>query len=252
MIAVYCQEEALAKTLAGVLADLPLRLTSDPARFQQSIGDACCVVVALPNLADADWLVCIDRILGHPPRTELVLVTRFKPENAPALLNLRSVSRVVWEGDLEFGLRPAVVRVLGRHVLACPEKAVEDLMKAGIDLGGVLAILGSPRRPPVTVAGLAAATGLSERRFRYLWHRSISPSASPKQFLDWLLLGKALHLREFERSWVRVAGSLSVKIDTLRAISLRSTGLTLSELEGEGFESYNRRFADWWPSGITS
>ena len=246
MIVVYSQDEIHRCMVERALEGLPVDATGSRALFEQIVRDACCAIVVLPDLGQPSLLPWVQSLHGAHPHLGWIVLTRFAPDNVAELLQLRFQPHLVWLAHAEKTLGPAVTNILQSGGLGCLSRTIRDSQGIPPELRDALTRALLLGRPPRTVAGLGRGVGLKERRVRYLWSLHFTHTSSPREFIDWVLLARALRLRMIGETWSQVAAKLSTKEDTLRAVCARRVGLSLSELEGRGPEFLQRQLGDWW------
>jgi hypothetical protein len=232
--------------VAQALGSLDWQRAGSASELENLARRACCAVVAIPRLSDPGVLAWFVPLLKRYPRVGWVLLTSFSRGNASRLVDLPGLSHVVWFEEIHTALAPTVVRVLQADTLACLATAIEAAGELPQELRLGLALACTMPRPPRTVAGLCRALGIEEGRWRYLWRKNMAGAASPKEFVDWLLLGVALCLRPIEGSWAAVANRMGLSEETLREVSIRRTGHRPSQLSGFDPGMVRAWSGEWW------
>ena len=246
MVAVYCQDDLQRAMVARTLIGLPVSTTGSRAEFEDRVQRACSAVVVLPDLEDDEALTWFRDLRRKAPHAVRVLVTRFTPSNAVRLLEMKESAHAVWLHEVDPTLARMVGEILRTDGVGCLARIIRGGEETAPELCRGLVRACLSRRLPRTVAGLCTAAGLEEHRLRYLWRRHVTPGSSPGEMVDWLLLGWAFRCKGSLGSWARVAATLGVKEDTLRAVCVRRTGLTPSQLQAEGVNPLQDRFRAWW------
>lgn len=177
------------------------------------------------------------------PLTPLVLVTRRDARTLRRLKDVR-LEEVVWTGELETEIRPSVERAEAERRFREIGNRLSSAGQLSPVLRAALVRAVQRRPPPVSVANLAAEV---DRDRRTLWHHwtGAFPDDSdltPKGFLDWVLLLRAVVEQSGGRSWQRVAGELGVHTRTLRRIADRRLGISLNEIDASERDRFFERF----------
>lgn len=245
MLAVYSAEEELGARIDRCLdGSRTPRITGTWDDFADLLADADAGVVADPE-PEPELFGRIQSCRELHPGTPLLLVTRRKSGTLRRLKDVR-LEEVVWTGELEEELRPSLERAEAERRF----REIEERLAGATHLSPTLRTAlqrAVRRRPPlISVADLAAEVGRDRRTLWHHWSGAYpEPSElTPKGFLDWVLLLRAIVARSGDESWGRVAGELGVHTRTLRRMADRRLGISLAEVAGMDRERFFERFRE--------
>jgi transcriptional regulator GlxA family with amidase domain len=107
-----------------------------------------------------------------------------------------------------------------------------------------LALACDERRAIRTVEKLAAAAGCDRRTLWTHWKSAVGPDADLRlqDFLHWLLLLRAAHLKTPRLAWAEVADEVGIHPHTLSRLARQLTGWSLREMADGGHAALSRRF----------
>jgi hypothetical protein len=210
--------------------------------FRELLREADAGLVAAPD-PSPDLFGRLQSVKELHPLTPLLLLARRDAGTLRRLKDVR-IEEVVWSGELERELGPSLERAEAERRF----REIEERLSSASGLSPTLRaalVRAVRRRPPLlSVADLAAEV---DRDRRTLWHHwsGAFPDDSdltPKGFLDWILLLRAVVARSGGQSWQGVADDLGVHTRTLRRMADRRLDLSLPEVQEEDRERLFRRF----------
>jgi hypothetical protein len=173
----------------------------------------------------------------------MVVVTSKDADNARLLKDLHT-DEVVWLQDLERDLPRAVRGAESRGVLQRVASEIERSQLSPPLLRSALAQACRSGQPVQSVHALAAIAGRDRRTLARLWRVSLSGTGFRlKDFLDWLLIVRALSRKHHRVSWAAIATELGVHEHTLARAVHRLLGVRLGELGNCGELAVAERFA---------
>ena len=232
MVIVFGTDDGLCSRAHAALAPMEairiVRRWPDVGRAAPSA--ACCVVaVAWMHRDDAArefWM-----LRHRSPTTPLVLVTSRDADNLRALRHT-TVEEIVWPHEIESDLRGAVSRARDRGPLHRIGNALDTAVHLPPRLRTALRDACRADRVPATVDELAALSGCDRSTLWLLWRRATEGAGSIrlKDFIDGLLLIRAVARKSPGHAWSAVAADLRVHEHTLTRIARRLTGRSLHAL----------------------
>lgn len=220
--------------------------------FVRLVHSAPCGVIVERNLRDLPDACDLDSTQRAGAPTELIVVTKFLPENVDHFLSWRKAQHVVWLHDLYRELPQVLTRITRENPARILSTLILGVRGMPSELQDVFLHLGGEALPPRTIRGLCRRVSIKEDRFRYLWRRSKRLLANPKDILDWYILGSSLTLYQRYRSWQKVAKEMGMREETLRSIGKRLTGKTLCEIARSGPNGFRRQVFEWWSNSMVS
>lgn len=198
------------------------------------LRSTCAVVIA-------DWL-CFPRVL-RPVRAlrrqcaflPVILVTRKDAENARHLKDV-VVEEVVWKAELERDLERAVARLQGQGLLNPIAAELEVAVHIPALLRSALVYACRATPPVLHVEALARTVGCDRSTLHRQWLKVVGESTPARlgEFLDWLLLIRAVALRGSGCKWAAVANELNTHPVTLSRATVRLTGRPLPKIANAG------------------
>jgi hypothetical protein len=237
MLAIYAAEERHITRMCAALSPEQQRvLVTDWTELERNRPRATCTLVAIEWLTTDPVVPRLSSFKTRHPNHPVVLVTRWDPENARHLKDVR-VEEVVWFREVDRDLTPAVQRACRHdfHALRCLALPFELATHLPATLRKALAHACRSERAVGSVKHLAAAVGVDRRTLWHQWSKAVCPSSSLRlqDFLHWLLLLRAVGHKVPGQSWASVARELRVHPHTLGRLAKQLTGGTLSGL-GDG------------------
>jgi len=206
VLAVYCSLEAqLTRTLAAVPSDCQVSSSQSWTQFQRDLLRAPCAVVVLPWLTGEPFRR-LRELKERCPSRPIVLVTTKDADNARCLRGVL-VEEIVWLGDVSRELWSAIRRAT--FSVACRSEV-----------------------PVRSVGELAQLANCRRGTLWYQWKRIMRGEDDPRleDFLGWLLVVRAIGLKDHSAAWTDVADGIGVHGRTLGRLARRLTGRTLEEL----------------------
>ena len=240
MVVLYCTVAAhLARVLAAIPAHQHAVAASDWRQLHRLAADAAAAIVVLPTLGE-DGLLELSTLtassLAHWV-LPVVLVTSLEAENARRLKEV-TVDEVVWLSALQRELGPALQRASHRSL--SPRMHLADEIRRAENIPSNLrdAIEHACRseRLVESIAELAKAAHCGRSTLGRQWRRTVGTGRGNRleDFLDWVLLLRAVEKRKSERSWEHVADELGLYGSALSRLARRTCGCTLRELTAGG------------------
>lgn len=243
MLSIFCVREVYSNKIRSALPEnVAIRVTDRWDGFETAVDPREGTVVLIEWLDREEFRkLCVFK--WFYPLTPVALVTHGVLENARFLREV-VIEEVLWIGELEHELWPAVQRMRGRGTLRRLAAAFEHASEIPVKLRRALtsACLGHP--PFHSIAELAAAVGCGTTTLWHHWKR-FSPSDTPirlEDFIDWVLLFHAASMKVPGKSWSRIAADLGVHEHTLGRIAKRLTEQSLRELSASNITT---GFAAW-------
>lgn len=238
MLSIYAAEERHITRMCAALSPEQQRiLVRDWTDLERNQPRATCSLVAIEWLITDPVVPKLSAFKTRHPDHPVVLVTRWDPENARHLKDVR-VEEVVWFREVDRDLTPAVQRACRQdfHALRCLALPFELASHLPETLRKALAHACHSERAVGSVKHLAAAAGVDRRTLWHQWNRAVGPSSSLRlqDFLHWLLLLRALGHKVPGQSWASVARDLRVHPHTLGRLAKQLTGSPLRELSDRG------------------
>jgi hypothetical protein len=243
MLSVFCARGIYADKITSALSGrVEIRVTDRWERFETSIDPREGSIVVIEWLDRAEFRkLCVFK--WFYPLTPVALVTHGVLENARFLREL-VIEEVIWVGELEHELWPAVQRMRGRGTLRRLAAAFEHASEIPVKLRRALTSASSSHQPFHSVVELAAAVGCGTTTLWHHWKR-FCPDDTPirlEDFIDWVLLFHAASMKVPGKSWSRIAADLGVHEHTLGRIAKRLTQQSLRELSAT---KTTQSFAAW-------
>lgn len=244
MLALYCPDD---RQLDGMQATLPTTeatiATRDWVTFRRATTDAECSVVAIEWLHDHLKFTRLLAFNTRCPLHPIVLITRKDADNARHLKDL-SVEEVVWPGEVQRGLWPAVQRARVRNTLRTLAHLFFKAEHLSPDLRQALAHACWSENPIPSITMLAHVVRCDRRTLWRHWSQGTdsAPALRLEDVLRWLLLLRAAGRKTPDRSWSAVAGDLNVHEHTIARLARRLAGRSLSELSATDVPALAARF----------
>lgn len=238
MLVVYSdQPHNLPRLKAALPEEQPVVLTQEWTQIESTAPLSRCSVVMIEWLRKSDAFPQLSAFKHRHPQHPVVLVTRWDPDNARRLKDVR-VEEVVWNREIEEDLASAVHRVCSHdpNYLRCLADPLEQAEHLPATLRTALAYACRSDVPVRSVKQLAAAVGSNRRTLWYQWCKATGGASELRlqDFLHWTLLLRALGRKTPDRTWAAVADDVGVHAHTLWRFARQLAGRTLPELAGEG------------------
>lgn len=245
ILAIYCREDGLRRKLeSSAPPGRDARGVRDWAELEALAADgASCAVIAIPRLAADPDAPRLGSFRVRFPLHPVILVTRGEMDNARGLAGL-PVDQVVWQGEVERELAPAVGRAC---VLAEAREFAALIRTAPLPAGlrAALARVATAERPVRTVGALAQNAGCDRRTLWNQWRQTAAhPELRLQDFLHWILLLRASGAKIPGRPWSAVAEELGIHPHTLARLAKQLVGLSLREIAAGGQALVADRFSD--------
>jgi hypothetical protein len=243
-LALYCPDERqLIRLQTRVLTGERLLATTQWSRFAESASLAATAVVVMDWLAHDGLVMRLAALRARLPLLPLILVTRRDADNL-RLLSRLSIEEVIFSDEVDRALPAAVLRARGAGV---PQGYAELLSRhQGLPprIRKAAAAALQSRQPLTTLEELAAAVDCDRGTLWRSWRRCFEgePPLRLQDFLNWVLLLRAIEARSGDTSWQVVALRLGVHEHTLGRIARRLTGARLRDLELAGQQFVLDRF----------
>lgn len=209
--------------------------------FERSLAYATCALVFIPRLDD-DHVSRLRQVSRLFPLCRTILVTTWDLNNARQLKDTR-VSEVIWLCEFTNRIRSLFHNLLGSHSL----DRMGDLLDTAPELPRTLATAladACRRELPFRSVQMLAASHHCDRHTLWLhWHHSTPQrTLRLKDFLDWIVLLRAVMHKIPMSSWRAIAFQLNVHEHTLGRHAHRLTRYTLSQIEELGYATLEREF----------
>ena len=209
--------------------------------FEEAAGRPDCAIVPVLRIETetADRLREIERML---PGTPVVLVIAEGLEQ-----RLRAVDAVVGEvvllSHVSRGLPAVVARAIERTYLRRVARKAEGSKTVPPIMAAAIAAACRSRSPVQSLDDLVVLVGWSRSALARVWQTTAPPSITPKVFLDWLLLLRALAWKTRRRSWESIAEDLRVDKGTLAHVARRLMHRHLTDLGAASLGVVRQQFA---------
>lgn len=205
---------------------------------------ADCLLIAARWLASELCLSLRAVMLGSHPVPVVLIITK-DADNARAALHT-GATRIVWLEDVRRELRWVLCTMRPRLVLDQAAVLLERSTQLSRPLGTALAYACRTERPILSVGAFAELVRRDRRTLWRHWHRATGGCGPLRleDFLDWVLLLHAAHLKAPSRSWMRVAHALGTHEHTLARIVTRLAGVTLTQFGESARQDLGERFLD--------
>lgn len=223
--------ECLASSVVGVATGGADATTCRDA-FEQGLSMGCCGVACLRRLdgSDVAWLAALRRSTPHAP---LVLVTPLVPDALALVGVLRAAAPpVVWEEEVATRLAPAVREEVAKDPLQRLVAVVSASMEGTPVVRHAMRVAVRTWPPITSVRLLAEALAVSRETLYAHWATCFSGRLRPKEFLEWVVLLRAL--TSDGRTPIRVAAEVGVDPRTLERLCHRRLGVTFPRARGDG------------------
>jgi hypothetical protein len=214
-------------------------------------GDCSCVVAYCPWIGP-EVVARLDAFIAEYPLRPVVLVTTGDADNVRRLRGLH-VDEVLWPSELPALLAGAVDRARASRGLHRIAARLVDMRGLTPTVRAALERACIGELPSTTVRALAQAMRVDRRTLWRGWRASTRAAAPPasadeqpalrlEDVLDWVLLLRALGVRQRGRAWRDVAAELGVHEHTLARLARRLTGRSLASLADGGFAVASEQF----------
>ncbi len=231
---------AIREALAG---HFTIRATDQWSDVEVEASASACIVVVVPGLRHPDVRYHLESVRTSAPDTPMVVVTTKDAENAQAIAGM-PVDEVVWETTIRDQLRPAVLRVLEQSYLAVVARNVLRQVSLGRDVRLAIAAACRSHPPLQSVDRLAMVCGVPRSTLNAAWSKAAPPTLTPKLFLRWVRLLRAVAGKTAHRSWESIAAELQVDVDTLARDATHVAGLHLRDLSVATIDLLREIFED--------
>jgi hypothetical protein len=156
-------------------------------------------------------------------------------------------AEVIWAEDADRLLAAAVARTWEADPLAWAARIVGSASGLAPELRSALVKACLAPHAPRTVEGLSRAGEMEPSRLRYLWNQN-GPAgrATPRELVEWLLVGWAFRRWREGVPWPGVAQRMRTTVKRLRAVFRRRTGLCPTDACWRGPTFLLRLIAEWW------
>jgi transposase-like protein len=191
---------------------------------------SCCVIHIRWLQSDPSFpRLCAFRT--RHPHHPVVLVTRWDPDNARSLKDI-VIEEVVWFGEIERELEPAVDRACTLNDLHCLAAEIDSMDSLAMVLRKALAFACRSEKPVHSINQLARSVGCDRRTLWYQWNQAVPASSlfRLQDFLHWVLLLRAATRKTSGRNWTSVAEDLGVHPHTLGRWARQLASVQLRDL----------------------
>jgi hypothetical protein len=244
MVVLFGTGSLRVNVLQDVLADVcAVHLADHWWQVEASSIASWCAVVVIDALQGSTVFQQLIAFKTRVPSYPLVLVTTKDAENARHLKRV-VLEEVLWTCEAPQQVCAVVTGLRGKSHLAGVARELESADHVGRHLRTALVHACTSASPVRSIAVLATAVGRNRCTLAREWRRvvGVRPAVRLEDFLDWVLLLRALEIRAAGRKWSAVATGLDVHPHTLSRIALRVGGASLSVLAGAGLEGLVERF----------
>lgn len=244
MIALYSDDAQQAASLSPLVGRTGSVVPcADWSSLQRARSRARCSVLCVARLQRSPVFAEFVDAARHPGVHPTVLVTDRDPDNLRLIRGV-AVEEVVWPEEVGDALLPAIQRACSTGYLLRVAAAVESSPRLPLRLRAGLAHTCRSRLPVGSVKGLAAVLGVDRSTLCRQWLRGRREGTALRleDFLDWLILLRAVGRRAPGRKWSAVAAELGVPERTLARTASRLLQQRLRELDCEHHECVVARF----------
>lgn len=230
MIRVLADSPHDARRIAAAVGE-EAKIVKDADSFTNGDGHAECLILGCRHPIPAERIELLRHIERNGLWMPLVLVTDPEPEAAQRLTGVNT-SAIVWFADLETELPPEIEAARGSvPLLRLAEQAEKMTQSPALRTAVAYGLRAATDRPVRSVKELAAATGNSPITLSKAFSRWQHGRTTLSQFLQALVILRAMQLRSSGMNWKRVSPRLGFALETLHRKSKRWTGRTLRQLE---------------------
>lgn len=238
MLTIYSSD---ARHLARVRAVLPDQLGAREALTWRDLHtnrrDATSIVLVIPQVDRSD-VRPIAQLSEWSSTLALVLVTERNAERLRLLAGVR-LDAIVWFEAVATELPIAIARINREQFFL----EISDLILRSENLSPLMrSVLARAARQPYPVRSVQRLAALADRTPAALWHHwhlevRGETALRLEDFLDWLILLRAIQHKLPGRDWSVTAEAVGVDPRTIRRIAHRLTGSTLHRIEMDGFSA---------------
>jgi hypothetical protein len=232
MLALYCADRVRLQRMLDVLSasDCTAAYNSWPA-FESAALTSECAIAVVSWLSTDDAVSRIAALRFRSPLLPLVVVTAKDADNV-RLLSRLVVEEIVWQHEAErtlsLAVRSARSHAMGRRITESIAAADHLPVQLRTGLIHVLRSL----TPVRSISEVASAVGCHRRTLWYQWRLVVrgEPPLRLEDFLDWVLLLRAVSRKQASRGWSEAAGAAGIHEHTLARLARQHTGLRLRHL----------------------
>lgn len=230
MIRVLADSPRDARRIAAAVGG-KAKIVKDGKEFARADGHAECLILGCRHPIPAERIELLRHIEQNGLWITLILVTDPEPE-AVRRMNGVKASAIVWFADLEAELPPEIEAARGSiPLLRLAEQARKTTLAPALRTTLEYSLRAATDRPVRSVKELATATGYSPITLSKAFSRWQHGRTTLSQFLEALVILRAMQLRSSGMNWKRVSPRLGFALETLHRKSKRWTGCTLVQLE---------------------
>ncbi len=199
--------------------------------FQRAAARADCAIMPIVQF-EPELTYHMRELEQAAPDIPLVFIIREGLESLTPAVGLESgAAELLSLNAVATGLPAAMARALERTWLRRVARNAERTNKVSPILANAIAAACRSRRPVRTLDDLAALVGRSRSDLARRWHATIPKGVTPKVFLDWVILLRAVGQKTRWRSWEAAADELGVNEARLRSAATRLMRRRLTELD---------------------
>ena len=207
------------------------KIVKNADEFTNGSGRVACLILGCRHPIPAERIELLRHVERDGSWIPLILVTDSEPEAAQRL-NGVNTSAIVWFADLETELPPEIEAARGSvPLLRLAEQARKTTLAPALRTTLEYSLRAATDRPVRGVRELATATGYSPITLSKAFSRWQHGRTTLSQFLEALVILRAMQLRSSGMNWKRVSPRLGFALETLHRKSKRWTGCTLVQLE---------------------
>jgi hypothetical protein len=243
-VVVFCQSADAERAVRASLAtSFSIRCCErwSPVELEAAVAD--CVVAVVPSLQDEGTQDHLKTVTRCAPETPIVVVATRDLQGLDAS-STGLAHAVVWLPAVPEQLFPIVAGVLKLSYL---EVVARNALGAGSLPEHVRVAIARACRsqaPVNSVERLAMECALPLPTLFDSWRRLKSSAVTPKLFLRWIRLLRAVARKTPARSWESIAVELEVDVDTLWRDATQAAGCRLHDLSLGTIEVIRERFHD--------
>jgi hypothetical protein len=242
MYALYSPESQLLERIRGALPREEHGITTTSwSTFESLAPRAQCLMIASRWLSQEIRLPLSAPVVGHAA-APLILITTRDADNARRALHSGAM-QLVWLCDVDRELHPLLRSMCARFILRRAAELLDGCATLPPPLKVALACACRAERPIRSVSELSSLLGRNRKTLWRYWHGTSGATTTLRleDFLDWILVVHAAHLKTVTRSWAQVASTLGTHEHTLARMMTRLARTKLGDARSEVLEA---RFFD--------
>ncbi len=244
MIVVFCQHPGrLSSTICALPAGQTAIVISEISQLPDLLAAASIAILSVEGLPSHDLLRITALTERQDFRTSFLFITNSAKTSLVDRWNRRG--QVLSSAELKASLADHVTRALARDIRYRVAGEIESIGDMAPALRYALSLACRSSQPIRTIAELARRCRRDRRTLWHHWRRHVGTSViRPKDFLDWILLFRAVEQRRKGGSWSSAAAGLGIHPRTLCRLTRRLVGSGLRELSYAELSSLQERFSN--------